>query len=139
MKGGRVPETYLMQIPEEYRARRQMAVAAALTKAYAAVLSQIIRDFAKMPQAETLEERRKAVGLFLNSQACDVRHPGAMFLMLLERFEALNEYILSQIRPDSNELPEDFMTQSIPEQNSLVTKIVTPLIQNLGSSGLTGS
>lgn len=104
MKAGRVEDTYLMQIPEEYRSE-WMPIVAALEAKYRRVQDEIKEDlkllpFYRLPQPA--KEELKAIGLLTQSENSGLRHPGAMFPSVLSKVEAVDKYIMKSIRPTGN-------------------------------------
>lgn len=99
MKEGKIGDEYMSQFPEEFF-KDASAIATRLEAAYGYVSSQILLDYEKLPSKEATREGRKAVGLFLKEGT--LKHPAAMFHLLLDDKEALDSYIMKTIRPDGN-------------------------------------
>lgn len=95
----RVPNTYLEQLPEEFRPQFEPIVAE-LEKQAAGIRAQVELDIKSLPVP--LDDFR-GIGLYLASPECVVKYPKLVFTRLRTP-EKLDEAIHKLIRPDGNEL-----------------------------------
>jgi RNA ligase len=101
MKGGKVDQTYLQQLPEELRKDYEPYVAE-LDQQYKNVLVTIALETVTHNLKNFGPDWRKNVGLYLANN--DVKYSQGIFPFLLGKNDALDGYILKQIRPDGNSM-----------------------------------
>ncbi len=99
MENGTISSDYLSQIPEEY-AKDFQPIVDGLERQYRQIKLQIMLDADKLPSLNPRE-----VGIFLAAPNT-IRHPAAMFHVILSRPDRLDFYIMQKIRPDGNILRE---------------------------------
>lgn len=105
MQDGKVSRFYVQQLPEEFRAEYEPMIDA-LEKQYGNVMAEIgEEDLPKLPKVDfTTKEGQKTLGLFLQGDSHGLKHPGAMFPLILNRIPALQKYVMKLIRPTGNNL-----------------------------------
>lgn len=105
MSHGVVNKEYLAQVPEEFRGEFEPMVTA-LESAYATVMSEIGEDLRNLPMVDIkTKDGQKTIGLILQNKVEEwrkIKHASAMFPALLHKAEALEKYIMKQIRPTGN-------------------------------------
>jgi RNA ligase len=103
MKNGKVDTFYLQQLPEELRIDYEPYVSE-LERQYKAIISEIIEDIYihNLGEAQYQPNWRKSLGLYLVNNK--VRHGSAMFSYYLKNTEALDKYVMKQIRPNGNNM-----------------------------------
>lgn len=102
MKNGKVSRDYIIQLPEEFRAEFEPMIEK-LELQYATVMKQVGEDLCQLPVIDiNSKEGAKTIGLLLKGPH-GLKHPFAMFIALKHNAEALDYYIMKQIRPDGNE------------------------------------
>lgn len=104
MKDGVVNKDYVVQLPEEFRQEFEPIIQS-LEDTYANTLREIKDDVKRLPVLDlSTKENAKTLGLLIHSENHGLTHPGAMFLFLLNRKEALDKYIMKSLRPTGNVL-----------------------------------
>lgn len=105
MQDGKVSRFYVQQLPEEFRAEYEPMIDA-LEKQYGNVMAEIgEEDLPKLPKVDfATKEGQKILGLFLQGETHGLKHPGAMFPLILNRIPALQKYVMKLIRPTGNNL-----------------------------------
>jgi RNA ligase len=102
MKNGKVDTFYLQQLPEELR-KDYEPVVEELEKQHRKILLEVAEDVSHhFAEVECQPNWRKTVGLYLANNK--VRHGSAIFSFMLKNHDALEKYVMKQIRPDGNTL-----------------------------------
>lgn len=108
MKDGKVNVDYLQELPEEYRNDADMLINlleseyTKINKEIDASLDNILRKLGLGNINE--QEYRKKVGLFLKHNK--VPHQACIFSKLLNKDDAIDRYIMKNIRPTNNKIKE---------------------------------
>ena len=103
MENGKVKKEYLQQLPEEFR-KDYEPVVQKLEDLYEKVLFEIATEQTKLPvNAFIGKDDRKTLGLFLSGNH-GLKHPSAMFSVLLKQWDSVDSYVMKQIRPTGNVL-----------------------------------
>lgn len=103
MADGQVNKDYIAQLPEEFRKDFEPMVAA-LEADYFQIMKEIGEDLGKLPSVDvSTREGKKQIGLFVQGSN-GLKHPIAMFPVLLQKMDAVEGYIMKQIRPNGNVL-----------------------------------
>jgi RNA ligase len=97
MVNGKVPTTYLEQLPDEFRDEFRPIIEQ-LEKQYKDVLDETVQEFLSIPDKTS----RKTIGLYLKDNPG--KHARAMFSLLDSHNEALEWCIMKQIYPKANQL-----------------------------------
>lgn len=105
MENGIVQQEILEEIPEEFRPEADR-IKFNLENIYNVVQAEIENDYQYAIKSIgglfDLDVDRKKLGLFIKEHGSDLKHPGAMFPMLLGN--GLEKYIMKEIRPKGNEI-----------------------------------
>ena len=103
MAGGELPDTFVMDYPEELRPELE-GIQANLFCHRTRIISEIEQDADALPEQGdlSLRDHRKQVGLFLKDHSSALSHPGAVFSRLLGNTHALEKYIRDTTRPTGN-------------------------------------
>lgn len=102
MEHGKVSRDYVIQLPEEFRTEFEPMIDK-LELQYATVMKQVGEDLCLLPVIDiNTKEGAKTIGLFLKGKH-GLKHPHAMFIALKHNAEALEYYIMKQIRPTGND------------------------------------
>lgn len=100
MKNGIVQQEIIEEIPEEFRPECDR-IKKGLEAIYQFTYNEVNRDFHYATRSIgglfDLEEDRKKLGLFIKEHGSELKHPGAMFPMLLD--SGIDKYIMKKIRP----------------------------------------
>ncbi len=104
MKQGVVNRQYLAQLPEEFR-KDFTPIVSDLEGYYNMITKEILEDFMKLP-TQTLESKEdaRAIGLFMRDNRGVIKHPGAMWPLLNQKWTVTDDYIMKKIRPKGNVL-----------------------------------
>lgn len=101
MENGKVPLTYIQQVPEEFKDQFEPIVNE-LEKIYQKTKNEVEEEFQSLPTKEITPEAKKQVGLYIKQYS--MNHGPAMFPMLMKKEEVVDSYIMKQIRPKGNVL-----------------------------------
>lgn len=105
MKDGVVQQEIIEEIPEEFRPEVDR-IKFGLEATYGVVRAEIEDDYhyaiKSIGGIFDLSEDRKKLGLFIKENGSELKHPTAMFPMLLEG--DVDKYIMREIRPKGNEI-----------------------------------
>lgn len=97
MKDGRVPTSYLQQLPEEFRPEFEEIVKK-LEDSYWRLFNEIYIEYLGLPLLTFIDN--KDMGLYLLKE--NAKHKQALWHVRNDNKEALDKYILKLIRPKSN-------------------------------------
>lgn len=105
MKDGIVQQEILQEIPEEFEDEVKR-IKNGLEKRYKEVGLEVYWDFDYAMKSIggliDVEDNRKNLGLFIKENGKELKHPSAMFPMLLDK--GVDQYIMKTIRPVGNEI-----------------------------------
>lgn len=105
MKDGIVQQEIIQEIPEEFRPEVDR-IKFGLESVYSTVKAEIEDDYQYAIKSIggifDISEDRKKLGLFIKEHGSELKHPTAMFPMLLEN--NVDKYIMREIRPKGNEI-----------------------------------
>jgi hypothetical protein len=104
MKNGIVKDEILSQIPEEFR-KEADKISYQLADRYQKTLEEINSDYAwviLIVGCQDVSQTRKELGLYLRNNPKELKHPAAMFPMLIDG--NVDDYIMKIIRPKSNRI-----------------------------------
>ena len=105
MKDGIVQQEIIQEIPEEFRPEVDR-IKGGLEASYILTEQEIREDYKYAIESIgglfDLSEDRKKLGLFIKEHGSELKHPTAMFPMLLEN--SVDKYIMREIRPKGNEM-----------------------------------
>ena len=103
MEDGRVSRFYVQQLPEEFRAEYEPMIDK-LEQQYQQVMSEIEAEANHLKTGIDIKTKdgKRTLGMLVQGGNHGLKHPSAMFPILLNQIPALQKYVMKFIRPTGN-------------------------------------